>query len=245
MQENELREYQRLRAEGRWPQANEFREAERKRLREVGRTRQQARDESWAAMRAKFPPVGQAKPARPAVEGERIEETAEGVCIEHSEDEWMELCELAQDPGAWHDSLGEALSWASSFRDIEVMPSRAPSVLAWFLWKLCRADTDRFLVLYITDYYLRHGRQVGLRPAKTEREKRVQQQLRQDMKYDEILGRFDEEDYRLGKSPTLLEAIGKATTDSERDRLLSQVTQRLVAEQGLDQRSPASSASKS
>lgn len=49
--------YQRLRAEGRWPQANEFREAERKRLREAGRSRQQARDESWSLMLAKFPPL--------------------------------------------------------------------------------------------------------------------------------------------------------------------------------------------
>lgn len=245
MEASELREYQRLRAEGRWPQANEFREAERKRLRAIGRTRQPARDESWAAMLAKFPPVGQAKPASPAVESERIEETAEGVLIEHSEGEWVELAELAQDPGAWDDSLEDALSWASGFRDIEVTPSRAPSVLAWMLWKLCRADAYRFVVLYITDYYLRHGRKLALLPGKTEREKRVQQQLLEDMKFDEILGRFDDEDHRLGKSPTLLEALNNATTGTESDRLMSQVTQRLDAEKNLGQRSPASNASKS
>ena len=63
MQENELKEYQRLRAEGRWSHASEFREAERQRLRSAGRNKQQARDESWAAMVAKFPPLEGGRPA--------------------------------------------------------------------------------------------------------------------------------------------------------------------------------------
>lgn len=37
MKEHERKDYERLRAEGRWPEASEFREAERKRLRTVGR----------------------------------------------------------------------------------------------------------------------------------------------------------------------------------------------------------------
>ena len=64
MQEHELKEYQRLRAEGRWNAASEFREAERKRLRAAGRNRQQARDESWDAMLNKYPPQDGQKPAR-------------------------------------------------------------------------------------------------------------------------------------------------------------------------------------
>ena len=46
MDEHQRIEYQRLQAEGRWSEANEFREAERKRLRASGSSRQQARDES-------------------------------------------------------------------------------------------------------------------------------------------------------------------------------------------------------
>lgn len=57
MQTHEKSDYDRLRAEGRWPQANEFREVERRRPREDGRTRQQARDESWSLMLDKFPPL--------------------------------------------------------------------------------------------------------------------------------------------------------------------------------------------
>lgn len=63
MQEHELKEYQRLRAEGRWNAASEFREAERQRLRAAGRSKQQARDESWAAMLAKFPPLDDSRAA--------------------------------------------------------------------------------------------------------------------------------------------------------------------------------------
>lgn len=46
MQEHELTEYHRLRAEGCWTAANELRKSERKRLRAGGRVRQQARDVS-------------------------------------------------------------------------------------------------------------------------------------------------------------------------------------------------------
>ena len=63
MQEQELKEYQRLRGEGQWIAASEFREAERKRLRAAGRNRQQARDESWEAMLEKYPPQDGQTPA--------------------------------------------------------------------------------------------------------------------------------------------------------------------------------------
>ena len=65
MKENERKDYDRLRAEGRWLEANEFREVERKRLRADGRNRQQACDESWSAMLAKYPPI---EPNEPATE---------------------------------------------------------------------------------------------------------------------------------------------------------------------------------
>lgn len=234
MQEHERMDYERLRAEGRWSQASEFREAERKRLRAVGRTRQQACDESWAAMLAKFPSVGQAKPVSRTVENVRIEEVDEGVFIEHNDDERRELVELAQDPGAWDDSWADALSWASAYRELEVAPLRAPSILAWLLRKLCREDFHRFSVLVFTDYCLRHGHRLLFRPDATEREGRLREQLFQDLEYDAMMAWFDEEDRQLGKSPTLLEALDNATTDAESERLMSQVAQRWMTEQELN-----------
>jgi hypothetical protein len=64
MQEHELKEYQRLRAEGHWTVASEFREAERKRLRAAGRNRHDAREESWEAMLEKYPPQDGQTPSR-------------------------------------------------------------------------------------------------------------------------------------------------------------------------------------
>ena len=203
MQEHERQEYQRLRAEGTWSEASAFREAERKRLRKVGRNRQQACDESWAAMLKKFPAQGQVAP-QVADDGERIEEVDEGVLIEHTEAERCELLILAQDPGAWNDSWSEALSWAYSHRKLDVTPKRAGSVLAWMLWKLCRADFQRFCAPLVIDYALRHGQEMKVQPATSEREVRLRRQMVREMEHDTDLARLDDEDQRLGKSPSLL-----------------------------------------
>ena len=50
-------EYERLRREGRWPEASAFREAERKRLRAARGARKEALDESWQRMLERFPPL--------------------------------------------------------------------------------------------------------------------------------------------------------------------------------------------
>jgi hypothetical protein len=63
MQGHQRQDYERLRAEGRWAEANAFRETERKRLLAEGRTRQQACDESWQEMLEKFPPLNAAQDA--------------------------------------------------------------------------------------------------------------------------------------------------------------------------------------
>jgi len=53
MTEKELKDYQRLRAEGRWPTASEYRETERRRLRAAGHSKEVARRKSWDAMMSK------------------------------------------------------------------------------------------------------------------------------------------------------------------------------------------------
>ena len=62
MTESERKDYQRLKAAGRWSQAREFREAERKRLRSAGHTKQQACDDSWALMLQKYSPASTSRP---------------------------------------------------------------------------------------------------------------------------------------------------------------------------------------
>lgn len=81
----------RLRAERRWNTASEFREAERKRLRTAGRSRQEAREESWEAVLEKYPPQDDQAPAlQSAVALDRLSdadfEDAESEVDEHNRD---------------------------------------------------------------------------------------------------------------------------------------------------------------
>lgn len=242
MEAHEKRDYERLRAEGRWLQASEYRESERKRLREAGRSRRQAREESWIAMLTKFPPLGQIEPQPPDVDSEQDKE---GVFIDLREDEWMELDELVQDPAAWEGCWSEALSWANSYRKIEVTPSRAPTVLAWILWKLCRADAYRFTAMLFTDFCLRHGYRMSLSRTNDEHEAWMREEMSSELASEELLVELDEEDRRVGRSPTLIEAIEIAETEDEVDRLMDRALEEHAAREGWVYTSPASSSSKS
>lgn len=202
MQGDQLAEYQRLRSEGRWSEANEFREVERRRLRVAGRTKQEAKDESWTAMVAKFPPLGQVASPSTDLDSERIEEVEGDYILEHNEDEIRELAELAQDPGAWKDSWTDAWRWANAFKKYDVPPSRAPSILAWLLRKLCREDFRRFAALVLMDHCRRHGYGLRFQPAESDREARMRAQIFEDLKADENLARWIEEARRLEESPT-------------------------------------------
>lgn len=67
MQEHEMVEYQRLRREGRWTEAAKWRDAERRRLRAAGRSKQEAKDESWRLMLEQFAPLTTATADVPSV----------------------------------------------------------------------------------------------------------------------------------------------------------------------------------
>jgi len=53
MTEKELQDYQRLWAAGCWPAASDYREAERRRFRAAGHSKEVARRKSWDAMLSK------------------------------------------------------------------------------------------------------------------------------------------------------------------------------------------------
>ena len=139
MQEHELTEYQRLRAEGQWIAASEFREAERKRLRAAGRNRQQARDESWEAMLEKYPPQdGQTPARRSAVAlGRRSEADAadsDPQLDEHNQDAEFaeELKQLALLTNGQPTDADRDIDFA--YRNMalpSVTPLMAPSLGAW------------------------------------------------------------------------------------------------------------------
>lgn len=157
MKEHELAEYHRLRSEGRWTAANEFRESERKRLRAAGRTRQQAREESFQAMLEKFPPQDEQSPP---VQSE--------IAPDHWDEDDAEESETEYDDYDAEDSKIafelERLALLTSNqpvdldRDIEfgyhhaslpnVTPLMAPSTGAWCWYLYARDEPQKFLETY-------------------------------------------------------------------------------------------------
>ncbi len=153
MQEHELKEYQRLRAEGRWNAASEFREAERKRLRAAGLNRQQAREESWEAMLEKYPPLDGQTPARQSAEAldrwsEADSADSESQLDEDNEDAEFseELKQLALLTSSQPVDVDRDIDFA--YRNMalpSVTPLMAPSLAAWQWYLYARREPHKFL----------------------------------------------------------------------------------------------------
>ena len=191
MTETKIALMTRLRAEGRWEEADQFREETRARLKLEGMRRGEAREAAWRLTAEKYPVVVKTKPQQPTVSGSRIEAVATGVVLEVSEEDRRQLLELAQTPSAWTTDLTEALKWVHSKCDqeAEVFVSEAPNVLSWLLLELYSVDSDRFILLSFTDYLLRHGStlQSISWPKATEREVMLRRQYVEDMKRDKTM----------------------------------------------------------
>ena len=150
MQEHELKEYQRLRAEGLWSVASEFRETERRRLRAAGRNRQQARQESLEAMLDKYPPQEGQTPARQAAIDCRMAADADS---DLDLDEQNRRAEIAAELEQLHLLTNGQPTDAD--RDIDfayrnmglstVTPLLAPSGAAWCWYLYADKEPDKFL----------------------------------------------------------------------------------------------------
>ena len=153
MQEHELKEYQRLRAEGHWTVASEFREAERKRLRAAGLNRQEAREEAWEAMLDKYPPMDGQTPARQsAVAMDRWSEAdsadSESEVDEDNQDAEFadELKQLALLTSAQPTDLDRDINFAYRHMALpSVTPLMAPSLGAWQWYLYARREPIKFL----------------------------------------------------------------------------------------------------
>ncbi len=157
MKDHELTEYHRLRSEGRWTAASEFRESERKRLRAAGRTRQQARDESFEAMLEKFPPQDeQSRPVLSKVAPDPCDEDN----AEESETEFDDYDEEDQQivNELKHLALLTSDQPVNVDRDIDfayhhmslssLRPLMAPSTAAWQWYLYARDEPHKFLEIY-------------------------------------------------------------------------------------------------
>lgn len=108
----------RLRAEGRWDEADRFREETRERSRADRLRRGEARQEALLLAAVSNPVLATAKPQLPDENGQRIEAVRDGIIIDHIEDERRQLMEVAARPEAWTVNLtvGESkqsIAWAT------------------------------------------------------------------------------------------------------------------------------------
>jgi len=153
MQEHELKEYQRLRAEGRWNAASEFREVERKRLRAAGLNRQEAREEAWEAMLDLYPPMDGQTPARQSAVAmdrwsEADAEDSESQLADHTRDAEIaeELKQLALLKNGQPTDLDRDIDFAYRIMALpSVTPLMAPSGAAWKWYLYARKDPVKFL----------------------------------------------------------------------------------------------------
>jgi hypothetical protein len=143
----------RLRAEGRWNAASEFREVERGRLRAAGLNCQEAHEESWEAMSEKYPPQHEQAPVRQsAVDFDRWSEADATDTESQLEDHTLDA-EIAE--GLKQLVLLTNAQPTDPDRDINfayrkmvlpsVTPLLAPSTAAWQWYEYARDLPDTFL----------------------------------------------------------------------------------------------------
>lgn len=211
MQEHELKEYQRLRAEGRWTAASEYREAERKRLRAAGRNRQQAREESWAAMLEKFPPLDGLAPERQSDAEldhwiDEDSEDSDSQFDEHEEEaEYAEeLTQLALMTSGQLADVDRDIDFAYRRMALEeVTPLMAPSLGAWQWYLYARRDPNKFLEIFAKreDAKTRHAGTITSQRMEDDKRKqfavidRIMAQLELDVKAiaSELMEKFPED----------------------------------------------------
>ncbi len=214
MQEHELKEYHRLRAEGRWNAASEFREAERKRLRAAGLNRQEAREESWEAMLEKFPPLDEQIPhGEPALESDRWDEADDDSELELGDQ--TRQAQIAEELRQLHLLTNDQPTDAD--RDINfayrtmglstVTPLMAPSGAAWCWYLYACKEPSKFLEICAKreDAKAKQAGTITAQRMEDDKRKqfamidRIMEQLEIDVKetVDELMTKFPEDVLQL------------------------------------------------
>lgn len=116
----------RLRAEGRWAEASQFRDEVIRRLRASGVSRKEANELAWGEMLDRFPPLEDAA-------------GSEGLMTDH---EWPTT------PITW-DRMLDDIAWTYQHLDADVQPKDAPSSGAWGLLYWARQYPGDFFTKFL------------------------------------------------------------------------------------------------
>jgi hypothetical protein len=128
MKESKIEATDRLRQEGRWDKASQFKDEVIKRLRADGKTKSVASEEAWAEMIDQYPPLS--TPEKPSDD------------LDLSDADDTLLDRLAAVEIDW----GRDVRWCySNLEHPRVRIRSAPSLAAWGLLKIARADPAKFV----------------------------------------------------------------------------------------------------
>ena len=124
----------RLRREGRWEEASQYKERQRLRLREQGMSRKEAKEAAWDAMMTEFPPLP-------------LDAAAAASCdVDESVDESV-ISEIASRSEEDADGeMSEVIRWVYDYidRGEEQAAKSAPSTGAYSLWRWARENHRAF-----------------------------------------------------------------------------------------------------
>lgn len=130
MTDSKIAVTERLRREGRWKQASEFRERERQRLRDEGLARNEAKEEAWRLMAERFPPVPEG-----AANGS-------GEALERSPAACVPKEVFGGRPS---EQMTVAVNWvANHILVADVGPEDSPGPMAWSLLQFGRENPNVF-----------------------------------------------------------------------------------------------------
>jgi len=134
MKESKIVVTERLRQEGRWEEASQYRDEVRRVLRSQGKPRAEAAEAAWDAMMAKYPPLLAAEPISDAPQPEP-----------EPESETLNLDALVRRVEGNEPDLARDTLWAyENLENRKARPEDAPSVGAWSLLKWAKEYRNRF-----------------------------------------------------------------------------------------------------
>ena len=146
-EESKINATDRLRREGRWEEASQFRDQVKQQLRTEGKSRQEANDAAWAAMIAKYPPLAQSDGA------------------DEFDDVWIEDTDGSHDDPKWPNLVADILWVYLHLARRCTQSTDAPNPGAWSLLCWARRHVNRFFEQLIPKILSASSQQSGNLPV--------------------------------------------------------------------------------
>ena len=177
MNESKIELTERLRREGRWSEASQFKDEVLKKLRSDGMTRADAAEQAWERMAAQYPPLANIGKSTPEVPGATVGDPSP----EHD----VEIDVLLDRIGGGQpsDLVRDTLWTYENLANRRIKASDAPSCGAWALLEWARKYRNRFFEQVLP-------KAMPNKPPEEEGKKREERHRIEDIR--KVLGQFTE-----------------------------------------------------